>query len=54
MHDDDDWVGTPPEGIHKADPERAAFWAAQWPKYAIGAGALMVVVVALLVLVIVS
>ena len=55
MHDDDDWVGTPPEGIHKADPARVEFWRSQWPKYAIGAGLLMcVVVVALLVVVIMS
>jgi hypothetical protein len=24
--DDDDWVGTPPEGRHSADRANAAFW----------------------------
>ncbi len=24
--DDDDWVGTPPEGRHSADRAKASFW----------------------------
>ena len=51
MDDDDDWVGTPPEGRRVSDPARAAFWRAQTQRYMIGAGLLMaVVVVALVVL----
>ena len=46
--DDDDWVGTPPEGHHKSDPERAAYWRAQTRKYMIGAGLLMAIVLVLL------
>jgi hypothetical protein len=46
--DDDDWVGTPPEGHHKSDPARAAYWRAQTRKYMIGAGLLMAIVVVLL------
>jgi hypothetical protein len=49
VHDDDDWVGTPPEGRRVSDPERAAFWRAQTQRYMIGAGLLMAIVVALLV-----
>ena len=26
MSDDDDWVGTPPEGRHSADRAKPAFW----------------------------
>jgi hypothetical protein len=52
--DDDDWVGVPPEGHHKRDPAREQFWRSQWPKYAIGAGLLMAVVVLLLVVIIAS
>ena len=48
LSDDDDWVGTPPEGHHKADPERAAFWRAQTRRYTIGAGIVMAIVVVLL------
>jgi hypothetical protein len=47
--DDDDWVGTPPEGRHVSDPERAAFWRAQTQRYMIGAGLLMAIVVVLLI-----
>ena len=27
QQDDDDWVGTPPEGRHSADRARPGFWA---------------------------
>ncbi len=52
MKDEDDWVGTPPEGFHsrdKADPE---FWRAQYRKQMGLAGAGLLVVVLLLVVVI--
>jgi hypothetical protein len=52
--DDDDWVGTPPEGRRVSDPERAAFWRAQTQRYMIGAGLLMAIVVALLVVLLVT
>lgn len=51
LNDDDDWVGTPPEGHHKSDPERAAFWRAQTRRYMIGAGIVMALVLVLLVVV---
>ena len=49
MTDDDDWVGVPPEGHNKSDPERAAFWRAQTRRYMIGAGIVMALVVVVLV-----
>ncbi len=51
---DDDWVGTPPEGHHKSDPERAAFWRAQTRRYTLGAGLLMAIVVVLLLVLLLS
>ena len=45
MTDDDDWVGTPPEGHHSRDRAKPDFWRAQWRRYAIGAGLLVAVVV---------
>jgi hypothetical protein len=51
--DDDDWVGTPPEGHITKDRSDAAHWARNWPAqtivYAlIGVGIVAVVVIALL------
>ncbi len=51
MDDDDDWVGTPPEGHRASDPARTAFWRAQWQAYSIGAGLLMAIVLVLLVVI---
>jgi hypothetical protein len=52
VNDDDDWVGTPPEGHHKSDPARVEFWRSQWRTYAIGAGLLMAIVLVLLLVII--
>ena len=49
VDDDDDWVGTPPEGRRVSDPDRAAFWRAQTQRYMLGAGLLMAIVVVLAV-----
>jgi hypothetical protein len=43
--EDENWVGTPPEGFHSRDKADPDFWRAEWPKYAIGAGVLMTLVV---------
>jgi hypothetical protein len=53
MADDDDWVGTPPEGHHTRDQADAAHWARSWPAQTIvygliGVGIVAVVVIALL------
>ena len=31
MHDDDDWVGTPPEGRYTRDRAKPEFWRSQRP-----------------------
>jgi hypothetical protein len=43
--DDDDWVGTPPEGRHTRDRARPEFWENQW-QAAVAGGVLFVLVVA--------
>lgn len=48
--DDDDWIGTPPEGRHSRDRAKPDFWRGQWQKGAAGAGLLMLIVVLLIVL----
>ena len=48
--EDENWVGTPPEGFHTRDKADPNFWKAEWPKYAMGAGVL-VAFIALAVLV---
>jgi hypothetical protein len=50
--DDDDWVGTPPEGRHSRDRANPGFWAGQKPIVpAMGVLLLIVIVVALVALV---
>lgn len=49
MSDDDDWVGTPPEGRHSRDRARPGFWAGQKPLYA-GGGVLLLLVIVVLVI----
>lgn len=47
--DDDDWVGTPPEGRYTRDRANPEFW---WKQRPIGIGAAGLVVVVIIVLVI--
>ena len=47
--DDDDWVGTPPEGRYTRDRARPEFWWRQRPVSIVAAG-LAVVIVVLIVL----
>ena len=47
--DDDDWVGTPPEGRYSRDRAKPEYWRNRWPL----AGAGLVVVVLLLIIVII-
>jgi hypothetical protein len=51
--DDDDWVGTPPEGRHSRDRAKPEFWWRQRPIVPALVG-IAVVVVALLLLVLLS
>jgi hypothetical protein len=46
--DDDDWVGTPPEGHHTRDRARPDFWRNQWQAAAAGAVLFVLVVIVLL------
>lgn len=48
--DDDDWVGTPPEGRHSRDRARPDFWRSQRPPALAAAAIGIVVLVLLLVL----
>jgi hypothetical protein len=41
--DDDDWVGTPPEGRYTRDRADAGFWRRQWQPAAAGAALLVLV-----------
>jgi hypothetical protein len=45
--DDEDWVGTPPEGRYTRDRADAGFWR-QWQPAAAGAALLVLVLVAVL------
>jgi hypothetical protein len=48
--DDDDWVGTPPEGRHSRDRAKPEFWREnRWPLA--GAGAALVLIILVIVLV---
>lgn len=47
--DDDDWVGTPPEGRYSRDRAKPEFWWRQRP-VSIAAAALAIVIIALIVI----
>jgi hypothetical protein len=49
--DDDDWIGTPPEGHYSRDRAKPEFWRAQWQARAAGAGLLIAILVLVVVLV---
>ena len=48
-YDDDDWVGTPPEGRHSRDRAKPEFWSGQRPLMLGGAVLVVLVIVLLLV-----
>jgi hypothetical protein len=47
--DDDDWVGTPPEGRHTRDRARPDFWARQRPPALVAAAIALLIVIAVIV-----
>jgi hypothetical protein len=49
--DDDDWVGTPPEGRHSRDRAKPEFWRDQWQGRAITGAVVLVLIVVVLILV---
>lgn len=50
IDDDDDWVGTPPEGRYSRDRAKPEFWRSQWPPAAGGALLLLIIIVVVAVL----
>jgi hypothetical protein len=46
--DDDDWVGTPPEGHHSRDRAKPEFWRNQWQPAVAGSVLFVLVVVVVL------
>lgn len=48
--DDEDWVGTPPEGRYSRDRAEPGFWRTQRPPVLAAAGIGIVVIILLLVL----
>jgi hypothetical protein len=49
--DDDDWVGTPPEGRYSRDRARPEFWRHQRPVSIAAVGIVLVLVVLVIVLI---
>ncbi len=49
--DDDDWVGTPPEGRHSRDRAKPDFWLRQRPVLPAAIGILLVVILLVVVVV---
>jgi hypothetical protein len=49
--DDEDWVGTPPEGHYSRDRANPGFWLRQRPVSIAAAGLVVIIVVVVLVLV---
>ena len=49
--DDDDWVGTPPEGHHSRDRAKPDFWRSQGPLMQ-GAGVLLLIVIVVVLIVV--
>jgi hypothetical protein len=47
--DDDDWVGTPPEGHYSRDRAKPEFWLKQRP-VSVAAGGLLLVIIVLIVI----
>jgi hypothetical protein len=48
-YDDDDWVGTPPEGRYTRDRAKPEFWWRQRPVSLAAAGLVLVVIVVILI-----
>jgi hypothetical protein len=50
--DDDDWVGTPPEGHHTRDQAKPEYWREMWLQYRIKMAVLALLVAILIVAII--
>ena len=53
-YDDDDWVGTPPEGRHSREQTDPEHWNRLWVQYRIRMGILGLLVIGLIVAIIVK
>jgi hypothetical protein len=51
-YDDDDWVGTPPEGRHSRDRAKPEFWLTQKPLLITGTGLVVALVILAIVLIV--
>ncbi len=50
MSDDDDWVGTPPEGHYTRDRAKPDFWRQQWQASVAGGVVILILIVLVLAL----
>lgn len=50
--DEEDWVGTPPEGRYTRDRAKPQFWLTQRPVAVAGAGLLVVIIVVVIIAVV--
>jgi hypothetical protein len=48
-YDDDDWVGTPPEGHHSRDRADPSFWQNQWQASVAGGVLFILIVIVVLI-----
>jgi hypothetical protein len=51
MSDDDDWVGTPPEGRHTREQADPGHWRRQWQGRAISGGVILILLLVVVLLV---
>jgi hypothetical protein len=49
--DDDDWVGTPPEGHYTRDRADPGFWQRQWQPAVAGGAAIAILIIIVLLLI---
>ncbi len=47
-HDEDDWVGEPPEGRHSRDRAKPEFWRGRWPMAGAGMALLLLILLVIL------
>jgi hypothetical protein len=50
LRDEDDWVGTPPEGRYGRERANPEFWQRNWPAVSVAGGLLAILVIVVLVL----
>jgi hypothetical protein len=50
LRDEDDWVGTPPEGRHGRERAKPEYWNRRWPAATVAGGLLGILVIVVIVL----